>query len=60
MKKFEGTFVVMVTPFTQKEELDLDAYRKNIDFYIKNGVHGVIVGVALENLHHYQFKNTKK
>lgn len=44
MKKFEGTFVVMVTPFTQKEELDLDAYRKNIDFYIKNGVHGVIVG----------------
>ncbi len=25
MKKFEGTFVVAVTPFTSDEELDLDA-----------------------------------
>lgn len=44
MKKFEGTFVVTVTPFTSDEELDLEALRANIDYYIKNGVHGVVVG----------------
>jgi len=43
MKEFEGTFAVMVTPFTSKEELDLEAYRANIDYYIENGIHGVIV-----------------
>jgi len=44
MKKFEGTFAVMVTPFTSKEKLDLEAYRRNIEFYIENDIHGVIVG----------------
>jgi 4-hydroxy-tetrahydrodipicolinate synthase len=44
MKEFEGTFVVMVTPFTSNEELDLEAYRTNIDYFIENGIHGVIVG----------------
>ena len=43
MKEFEGTFTVMVTPFTPDEELDLDALRTNIDFYIDNGIHGVVV-----------------
>lgn len=43
MKEFEGTFAVMVTPFTSKEELDLEAYRANIDYFIENGIHGVIV-----------------
>ena len=44
MNEFEGTFVVMATPFTPDEELALDALRANIDFYIDNGIHGVIVG----------------
>lgn len=44
MKKFEGTFVVTVTPFTSDEELDLEALRANVDYYIENGVHGVVVG----------------
>lgn len=44
MKKFEGTFVVTVTPFTSSEELDLEALRANVDYYIENGVHGVVVG----------------
>ena len=42
MKKFEGTFVVAVTPFTSNDELDLAALKENIDYYIQNGVHGVV------------------
>lgn len=42
MKKFEGTFVVAVTPFTSNDELDLAALKENIDCYIQNGVHGVV------------------
>lgn len=43
MKEFEGTFVVAITPFTSEEELDLEALKRNVDFYIENGIHGVIV-----------------
>jgi 4-hydroxy-tetrahydrodipicolinate synthase len=43
MKKFEGTYVVSVTPFTQDDELDLEAFRNNIDFYIDNEVHGIAI-----------------
>jgi 4-hydroxy-tetrahydrodipicolinate synthase len=43
MKKFEGTYVVSVTPFTQEDELDLEAFRNNIDFYIDNEVHGIAI-----------------
>ena len=35
--------MVAVTPFTSKEELDLEALKRNVDFYIENGIHGVIV-----------------
>jgi 4-hydroxy-tetrahydrodipicolinate synthase len=44
LKKIEGTFCVMVTPFKKNEDLDVEALRSNIDFYIKNGVHGLVVG----------------
>ena len=43
MKKFEGTYVVAVTPFDNKGELDVEALKENIDFYIENGVHGLVV-----------------
>jgi 4-hydroxy-tetrahydrodipicolinate synthase len=43
MKKFEGTYVVAVTPFNNKGELDVEALKDNIDFYIENGVHGLVV-----------------
>jgi 4-hydroxy-tetrahydrodipicolinate synthase len=43
MKKFEGTYVVAVTPFDNKGELDVEALKDNIDFYIENGVHGLVV-----------------
>ena len=43
MKKFEGTYVVAVTPFNNKGELDVEALKDNIDFYIEKGVHGLVV-----------------
>jgi len=42
LKKIEGTFCVAVTPFKSNEDLDLEAYRSNIDFYIENGVQGLV------------------
>jgi len=42
MKKLKGTFVVMVTPFKQNEDLDEKGLCENIGWYIKEGIHGVI------------------
>ena len=42
MKKLNGTMVVMVTPFTEDEQIDEQGFRKNIDWYIEEGVHGLI------------------
>ena len=42
MEKLRGTFVVMVTPFTQDDQLDEKGFRSNIDWYIAEGIHGVI------------------
>lgn len=39
----EGTYAVIVTPFI-KDEVDFDGLENNLEFYIKNGVHGVAVG----------------
>ncbi len=43
MKKFEATFVVSVTPMTKDEELDLESFKDNLDYYIENGVHGITI-----------------
>jgi 4-hydroxy-tetrahydrodipicolinate synthase len=42
MQKLSGTFTVMVTPFTEDEQLDEKGFRENIDWYIEQGIHGVI------------------
>ncbi len=42
MKKLRGTFVVMATPFDENEEVDFNAMEKNIEWYLKNEVHGII------------------
>jgi 4-hydroxy-tetrahydrodipicolinate synthase len=42
MKKLSGTFTVMVTPFTPDGQLDEKGFRGNIDWYIEEGIHGVI------------------
>lgn len=41
MKEFKGTFVVTITPFTQDDILDEEGLRANIDWYIKEGIHGI-------------------
>jgi 4-hydroxy-tetrahydrodipicolinate synthase len=46
MKGLEGTFVAAVTPFAPNEGIDLDAFGANVDFYIDNGVHGIVVGAS--------------
>ncbi|MGH4038905.1 MAG: 4-hydroxy-tetrahydrodipicolinate synthase [Sphaerochaeta sp.] len=40
--KFHGVFTAMVTPFTEKDNLDTDALKKLIDFQIENGVSGLV------------------
>jgi 4-hydroxy-tetrahydrodipicolinate synthase len=42
MEKLRGTFTVMVTPFTPDEKLDKKGFCANIDWYIEEGIHGVI------------------
>jgi 4-hydroxy-tetrahydrodipicolinate synthase len=42
MKRLRGTFVVMVTPFKKNEDLDEKGLQENIDWYIREGIHGVI------------------
>ena len=39
---FEGTYVAMVTPFTQDEEIDEEGFRSNINFLIEKGVNGLV------------------
>jgi 4-hydroxy-tetrahydrodipicolinate synthase len=34
----------MVTPFKNNEEIEVEGLKSNIDFYIENGVHGLVVG----------------
>jgi 4-hydroxy-tetrahydrodipicolinate synthase len=41
-KHFEGVYVAMITPFTSQDEIDVDAVKCNIDYYIENNVHGII------------------
>lgn len=41
MNKFKGIFVVCVTPLSDDQALDESALRKNIDWYIKEGVNGI-------------------
>ena len=35
---FEGTYVAMVTPFTQDEEIDEEGFRSNINFLIEKAL----------------------
>ena len=39
---FEGTYVAMVTPFTQDGKIDEEGFRSNINFLIDKGVNGLV------------------
>lgn len=41
-KKWEGIFVIMQTPFHDNLEIDEPSLRKECDFLVKGGVHGVV------------------
>jgi 4-hydroxy-tetrahydrodipicolinate synthase len=40
--KFEGTYVAMVTPFTEDKEIDEEGFRSNINYLIEKGVNGLV------------------
>ena len=39
---FEGTYVAMVTPFTEDREIDEEGFRSNINYLIEKGVNGLV------------------
>ena len=41
---FEGINVPIITPFDKDESIDYDGLRKNLDFLIESGVHGIVTG----------------
>lgn len=42
MKNLRGTMVVMATPFTEDGQFNENGFRDNIDWFISEGIHGVI------------------
>jgi 4-hydroxy-tetrahydrodipicolinate synthase len=40
--KFEGVYCAMVTPFTNKDEIDVEGMRSNIEYLQKGGVAGLV------------------
>lgn len=40
--ELRGIHVAIVTPFTEKDEVDVDGLRELVDFYISRGIHGIM------------------
>ena len=45
--EWKGVFPALLTPFTEKEELDLDMFEKNLAAQVEAGIHGIIIGGSL-------------
>jgi 4-hydroxy-tetrahydrodipicolinate synthase len=45
--EWKGVFPALLTPFNEREELDLDLFEKNLAAQVAAGVHGVIIGGSL-------------
>ena len=43
MVKLEGIFPVLVTPMLNQQEIDWEGYKKNIDYFINEGVAGIAI-----------------
>lgn len=39
---FEGTYVAMITPFTDDGKIDEEGFRSNINYLIDKGVTGLV------------------
>jgi 4-hydroxy-tetrahydrodipicolinate synthase len=44
---WQGVFPALLTPFTEKDELDLDMFEKNLHAQIDAGIDGIILGGTL-------------
>jgi 4-hydroxy-tetrahydrodipicolinate synthase len=42
MNRFEGVYVVIVTPFRRNGEVDYAGIRKNVEWLVAQGVHGIV------------------
>lgn len=42
MEKLEGTFVVLATPFDENGKINFNGLEENINWYIQEGIHGII------------------
>lgn len=42
MARLKGVYVVMVTPFKQNGEVDYAGLKSNVEWYINEGIHGVL------------------
>jgi 4-hydroxy-tetrahydrodipicolinate synthase len=51
LRKIEGTYCVMVTPFGDDENVEPERFKSNIDYYIENAVHGLVVGGSTGEFH---------
>ncbi|MBW2038716.1 MAG: 4-hydroxy-tetrahydrodipicolinate synthase [Deltaproteobacteria bacterium] len=49
LERFEGCWTAMVTPFTERGELDLEGLRKNVTFQIEGGAKPVPTGTTGES-----------
>jgi 4-hydroxy-tetrahydrodipicolinate synthase len=45
--EWEGVFPALTTPFTDKDEIDIKLFEKNLQLQIDAGVHGIIIGGSL-------------
>lgn len=45
--EWKGVFPALLTPFTEKDELDLDMFEKNLESQLEAGIHGIIIGGSL-------------
>ena len=45
--EWKGVYPALTTKFTPNDELDFEAFKKNVDFQLKAGVDGLIIGGSL-------------
>jgi 4-hydroxy-tetrahydrodipicolinate synthase len=45
--EWKGVFPALLTPFNEKDQLDLDMFEKNLAAQVAAGVHGIIIGGSL-------------
>src|SRR5690606_24158222 len=44
---WQGVFPALITPFTQDDKVDFEAFQKNINAQIEAGVDGIVIGGSL-------------